>query len=420
VDARTDVFALSIVLWEMLAMRRLFQGDNEVDTIQRVKNCRIDHDLRQLNPEVDEDLDGILKKGLAKDPKRRYRTAGDFEKDLRRYMSRKYPEFTPEDLGNFLKKSLESRRNESAADIKKTLTESNLRGAPQASSSSSSSSKRRNEGRKRSVDLSLEDNKGPAISVVRQTPLPANPLAARSNVSNISGPGRATAAHGRFGYSPSTGQSFAASRRNRADANRSIMMGAVAAVALILVVAIYQTLAAKSDVGVMMLRTQPSRVKVWVDNQAVQRGRYVRATDKNPLKLTMRPGQHEITVSRLNYQTYKYPFTIEAGEKITKDDVVLKEKAPLAAIKIRTKNSDGKVLKIDIADGYYVASFIPGKVQAVGPDLQVNKAYIMRVILNSQSEKDFTCKIVPRSTNWRQPNEVVIDRKARRCPMSGP
>src|SRR5690606_38263945 len=85
VDARTDVFALAIVLWEMLAMRRLFQGENEVDTIQRVKNCRIDLDLRQENSDVDEELDEIIKKALAKDARKRFKSAADFEKELRRY-----------------------------------------------------------------------------------------------------------------------------------------------------------------------------------------------------------------------------------------------------------------------------------------------------------------------------------------------
>ncbi|PKN31616.1 MAG: serine/threonine protein kinase, partial [Deltaproteobacteria bacterium HGW-Deltaproteobacteria-20] len=36
VDARTDVFAAGIVLWEALTMRRLFRGDNEAATLNRV------------------------------------------------------------------------------------------------------------------------------------------------------------------------------------------------------------------------------------------------------------------------------------------------------------------------------------------------------------------------------------------------
>src|SRR5690606_25428849 len=102
IDARTDVFALSIAPWEMLAMRRLFQGQNEVETIQLVKNCKIDRNLRELNPKVDEELEQIVMQGLAKDPKRRFQSAADLEKALRRFMSRTFPEFTPEDLGNFL------------------------------------------------------------------------------------------------------------------------------------------------------------------------------------------------------------------------------------------------------------------------------------------------------------------------------
>src|SRR6478736_5969412 len=56
VDARTDVFAAGIILWEMLAGRRLFLGES--------------------------DLEKVIKKGLAADPAQRYQTARDFGRDL--------------------------------------------------------------------------------------------------------------------------------------------------------------------------------------------------------------------------------------------------------------------------------------------------------------------------------------------------
>ncbi len=407
VDARTDVFALSIVLWEMLSMRRLFQGDNEVDTIQRVKNCRIDAELRELNREVDEELDGLIKKGLARDPKKRYKTAADFEKELRRYMSRKHPDFTPEDLGTFLKKNMEARRSESAADIKKTLTETNLKPGKPSSKTGS--------GKKRAVDVALEAPKsGPAISLARPSQLssisrPNGP----SNISQASQVPRTATSFGKLSNTRNTNHAAqAAASRRPAGVNKPWLFGAIAVIALAVGLKLIMTLTAQPKPAQLMLRTQPQRVRIMVDNKALNQGHYVRASSKNPLRLRLPPGEHTLLVSRAGYNPYRYEFTLEDGEHQTKEDVVLKEKSALAAVKVKAKPFD-KAIRFDVNDGYFMAKLMPGKVSAVAPDLMQGKTYKLRVVV--EGEHDFFCKITPKSTNWRQPDEVVIDHKLRKC-----
>ena len=416
VDARTDVFALSIVLWEMLSMRRLFQGENEVDTIQRVKNCRIDVELKEQNREVDDELDALIKKGLARDPKKRYKSAADFEKELRRYMSRKHPDFTPEDLGTFLKKNMETRRAESASDIKKTLTETNLKpGKPKDKATS---------GKKRDVDVDLEAPKsGPAISLARPSAL--------SNISGISRIGQGTpGAGGNPGSRPSTssfskvggtratGQMPGAMVRKHAGVNKPWLFVAIAIIALALGTKVIMSLTAQPKPGELVIRTQPPRVRILVDKRPLNEGHYVRASSKNPLRLKLPAGEHSMIVQRSGYSTYKYDFTLEDGEKQIKDDIVLKEKSPLAAIKIKASKPFDKPLKFDINDGYFIAKLVPGKVNAVAPDLIAGRTYKLKVLLDG--DKPFACRITPKSTNWRQPDEVVIDRKQRKCILSGP
>ena len=63
-DGRSDTFALAIVLWEALAMKRLFSGQTEVETIRRVQNVEINQQLTDLNPNVDEKLENIILKAL--------------------------------------------------------------------------------------------------------------------------------------------------------------------------------------------------------------------------------------------------------------------------------------------------------------------------------------------------------------------
>ena len=62
-----------------------------------------------MNPEVDPELEEIVKRGLAKDFKKRTKSADQLENELRRHISRKFPEFSPQDLGNFLKQNLEAK-----------------------------------------------------------------------------------------------------------------------------------------------------------------------------------------------------------------------------------------------------------------------------------------------------------------------
>ncbi len=81
IDARTDIFAVGIILWEMLAGRRLFLGETDLDTVRQVQAAQIPS-IRQYNPYCSERVEQVLAKALARDPSRRYRTARDLGRDL--------------------------------------------------------------------------------------------------------------------------------------------------------------------------------------------------------------------------------------------------------------------------------------------------------------------------------------------------
>jgi eukaryotic-like serine/threonine-protein kinase len=85
VDARTDVFAVGIILWELLTGQRLFLGDTDFQTVKKVQQCTIPS-ASQVNPKVPKELERILNRSLAQDPAQRYQHARDLGQDLTRFL----------------------------------------------------------------------------------------------------------------------------------------------------------------------------------------------------------------------------------------------------------------------------------------------------------------------------------------------
>ena len=85
VDARADIFAIGIVLWEMLAGKRLFWGENDYATVKLIQKTNVPR-LSPLNREVDERFEEVLLKALTRDPKDRYQHARDFGDALADYL----------------------------------------------------------------------------------------------------------------------------------------------------------------------------------------------------------------------------------------------------------------------------------------------------------------------------------------------
>jgi serine/threonine-protein kinase len=85
VDARTDVFALGIITWELLAGRRLFVGDDPYDTVKRVRDARVPS-LPALDPNISPELDEIVRKALARDVGARFQTAAEYGDALSEFL----------------------------------------------------------------------------------------------------------------------------------------------------------------------------------------------------------------------------------------------------------------------------------------------------------------------------------------------
>ncbi len=73
-SVQTDLFGVGIVLWEVLAGRKLFTGDGPLDVLASVKSCRIPP-LKSERPDIPRELHVLVHKALSKDPAERFRSA---------------------------------------------------------------------------------------------------------------------------------------------------------------------------------------------------------------------------------------------------------------------------------------------------------------------------------------------------------
>ena len=102
VDPRTDVFALGIVLWELLTGGRLFEGDSDVAVLRAVQQSVI-APPRRLNPDVGPDLDEAVMKALTRDLDQRFQSAQELERALAAYVFANARSYDDTDVGGFLR-----------------------------------------------------------------------------------------------------------------------------------------------------------------------------------------------------------------------------------------------------------------------------------------------------------------------------
>ncbi|MFN0063503.1 MAG: serine/threonine-protein kinase [Myxococcaceae bacterium] len=103
VDHRSDIFALGVVLYELLTGTRLFKRANDIQTLNAVIDCRVPPPS-EVNTALSTDLDAVVLKALAKSPEGRYPDAGAFRGALGKWISDNQLTATPEALAEYMRK----------------------------------------------------------------------------------------------------------------------------------------------------------------------------------------------------------------------------------------------------------------------------------------------------------------------------
>ena len=80
-NQKTDLFSLGVVLFHMLTGRLPFRAKNPAQLIYKIINTEPPQ-VSQINSELPEQLDGVIRRALEKDLYSRYKNGADFAKDL--------------------------------------------------------------------------------------------------------------------------------------------------------------------------------------------------------------------------------------------------------------------------------------------------------------------------------------------------
>lgn len=115
-DARADIYALGIILWEMLCGRRLFVAKTDMETVELVRKGEVPK-ASTLRAEIDEDLDKILGRALSKNIKRRAQNCREVEQDLAGYLAKKGVRATSADLATFMRELFDAQGQVQSFDM---------------------------------------------------------------------------------------------------------------------------------------------------------------------------------------------------------------------------------------------------------------------------------------------------------------
>ena len=103
-DARSDIFALGAVFWELLTGRKLFAGENDLAVLKLIESAHTSvKPPSSLNPMVPKELDQIVLRTLARSREKRYQTADELQRALHRFIYGFCPDFNPSDMAYYAK-----------------------------------------------------------------------------------------------------------------------------------------------------------------------------------------------------------------------------------------------------------------------------------------------------------------------------
>lgn len=108
IDRRSDLFAVGTLLYELLTGERLFLGESDFSTLDKVRNAEVEPPTK-YNRNIPPDLERIVMKALAKETDDRWQWASELQEALQRVLINFKPVFTTQKLSAWMKQTFASQ-----------------------------------------------------------------------------------------------------------------------------------------------------------------------------------------------------------------------------------------------------------------------------------------------------------------------
>ena len=103
-DRRADIFSIATILYELLTLERLFLGESDFATLEKVRNVAVPPPS-QVRKDVPPELDRIIMKGLAKEVDERYQWASEMQDDLADFLALTEPVYNNKQLSIWMREN---------------------------------------------------------------------------------------------------------------------------------------------------------------------------------------------------------------------------------------------------------------------------------------------------------------------------
>jgi serine/threonine protein kinase len=321
-DNRSDVFACGVVLYELLVGDRLFLGESDFSTLEKIRNVEMVPPTR-LNKNLSPHLERIVMKALSKNREDRYRWASEMAEDLQRYLFATNQPFARTDLQRYMQQHF----REEMAEEKARLAELRDLEPPEDEDED---------------QAPVEDRRAEPLTEVGAGALAA-PLGGFGSVeTDPSAPARGTAD---FDVSEPTANHTAVLAGGAPPAGRAglptwaaVLIGALVTVLGLGIVGV--ALWAKGVFGRpggVSLTIRPEAAQVFLDDRLIANG--------SPVSLDgLEPGPHVLTVRAAGYRELVRPVSVVGGET----QMLSLSLEPLASASVRVQTDPpGLLVELD-------------------------------------------------------------------------
>ncbi|AKV03478.1 serine/threonine protein kinase [Labilithrix luteola] len=120
IDARSDLFAMGIVLWELIARHRLMTGESAANTLHKLMNEPIPR-LASVVPGIDPVLDSICARALEKEPALRWQSASEMRQALEAWLATRPRPSRQDDVGHTMQGLFGTVRDEVRRQIERHM-----------------------------------------------------------------------------------------------------------------------------------------------------------------------------------------------------------------------------------------------------------------------------------------------------------